>query len=375
MNERMNTAMPAARTNSMGEVWNDFMRHSEEWGWKHAFVKFNSDVLVLADPIFVSRIKKVANNLDCMFAAPQDINDLDMAAFKSVLVFLAENELTVVNELRAGHPDKLVVSATHDFSLVSSERLPRLKVLRTPPKPATSGPIVFLSTPNAGAEYIAQILSKNGLPQPWEYVGRPFVSLSELHDDIDFFELIRNAETRYATNDGMAYIFQTDVLESLFRNTSFTEDQFCQWLSSQNARIVTIRNKDKFRQAFIRGLLNSTFNRSVWSMRKKPDFKFRYGYFNSMSIQRALRHFSVGEAIIDRIEKQLPASHSLELDPANGVSVQAIQDVLLHLGLTMPSEPEMPDYMDSFWQSADAQKGLQSMLYEMVDRLGLHALD
>ncbi len=375
MNEQMNTAPPAVRTNSKGDVWNDFMRHSEEWGWKHAFVKFASDVLVVADPVFVTRIKKVASNPDCVFADPQDISDLDMGAFKSVLVFLEKNELTVVNELKVAHPDKLVVSATHDFSLVSSERLPRLKVLRTPPKPAPLGPIVFLSTPNAGAEYIAQVLSKNGLQQPWEYIGRPFVSLSELHDDIDFFELIRNAEVRYATDDGMAYIFQTDVLESLFENTSFTEDQFCQWLSDQSARVVTIRNKDKFRQAFIRGLLNSTFNRSVWSMRKKPDFKFRYGYFNSMSIQRALRHLSVGEAIIDRLERQLPASHSLELDPASGVSVQVVRDVATHLGLTMPAEPEMPDYLDSFWQSPDAQKGLQSMLYELVDRLGLHTLD
>ncbi len=351
------------------------MRHSEEWGWKHAFVKFSSDVLVLADPVFITRIQKVSSSPDCIFATPDEAKNLDPGSFKSVLVFLQDNELGVVNDLRSRYPKVMVVSGTHEFSLVSSERLARLKPLRTPPKPATRGPIVFLSTPNAGAEYFAQLLALNGAQQPWEYIGRPFISLSELHDDIDFPELIKNAETRYATDDGMAYIFQTDVLASLFCNTSLTQDQFCQWLKSQNARVATFTNKDKFRQAFIRGLLNSTFNRSVWSMRKKPAFKFKYGYFNSMSTQRALRHLAEGEAMLDEISQQLPHVHHLQLDPSAPAPSQHLPDLMKHLELEMPDTPEWLDYTGSFWQTEDAQLGLQIILRELMDRLGIHTLD
>jgi len=348
------------------------MRHIVEWGWVHAFIRLGEDSLVITDSEFLKRLKKLSSNYKCHFTTRDALDRSNLKQYKNILVFLRQGELRLLNELKVENPEINIVSGIHEFSLVSKERAARLKLIRSPLKSNKARPIVFLATPNSGAEFFAEQMGRNGLLQPWEYVGRPFVSLANLYQDIDFFEIIKNTESRYKADEGMAYLFQTDVLEALFSETSLTQEQFVTWLREQNAHVVTFTRTDRFNQAFITGMLKTTFTRSVWTMRTKQDFKFKFQNENFLHILQAFYHIDAGEELLERISANLPDTHSVLLSKALEDPVKALTNIVQHVMLTLPEGPELLDYKNSFWQKTAMQRDLHAVRHNLIDRFGLH---
>lgn len=354
------------------DIWLYFMRHITEWGWPHAFVRFSADYLVVADSFFLKKLKKLSNNYVCEFVTTEGLGAVDISRYKNIVVFLQSGERELVASLSKKYPEIIVASGTNEFSLVSEERLPRLRVQRAPVKKCKTGPIVFLSVPNSGAEYFAKMLGENNFLRPWEYIGRPFIGLSQLYDSVDFFELIKNTEDRYPSDNGMAYLFQTDVLEALFTHTALTQQQFTGWLTDIDARVVTFERKGHFSQAFISGLLKSTYNRSIWTMRKAAEFKFKYGSVDCGNIFEIFSQSSKDRALLETLSSQVSCGLNICLEKALDDVDATMIEIIKYLNLELPASVQTLDYNSSFWMQPEILKGKMDMRRTLIDMLGLH---
>lgn len=357
---------------SRNDDWIYFMRHIAEWGWLHALVRLGEDCLVVADKDFLTRADKLSDNYKCDFSTVAALGARELNKYKSILVFLQNDELQFIENLRSTYPEVNVVSGCHEFSQVNHERAARLEVIRSAPKATKHGPVVFLSMPNSGAEFLTENLGKNCSLKSWEYIGRPFVSLTKIYHGIDFFEIIKNTENRYKSDDGIAYLFQTDVLEAFFENTDLTFQGFVDWLKVQGASVIILRRSDLFRQAVISGLLRSTYNRSIWTMRKRPNFEFKLRTADVQNVADALLRTIAGEQLLNDFTSKLENVLELQLDDAVLNIEAAIQKVAVHSSLSLSDELEVLDYENNFWHKPEMEKVQVSLRRTLIDRFGLH---
>ena len=359
------------KNKALTDAWVYFMRHIMELGWLMGFERLGKEGLVVADAEFTERMHKAKSGLKCHFVAPEDLEGLDVAGYEKVLVFVRQGESELIASLKAAYPNLLIVSGIHEFSMVSSERAARTVVLRTPPKDTTKAPLVFLGTPNSGAEYFAKVMGDNGFLRPWEYIGRPFITMSELYTGIDFDTLIKVAEERYRTDEGMAYLFNTDVLNALFENTSLTPEHFNAWLKSTGAKVVTFKKEDKGNQAAMTGLLKPTFTRSVWTMRNKPAFKFKVKQSELKHIYSAFFHLLDGEALLEQVTEGVEGVLHLEHSDIASSAEDSFDRILSCLGLETEASTDLPAHSENYWLQAEGQQTLLNVRADMIDRFGL----
>ncbi len=351
--------------------WIYLMRHIMELGWVGAFNRLDKETLFISDKVFLTKLQSQRVRLQESFITPAQIPEVDFGDFNKILVFLQEDEACLVEKLKKQFPNKLIVSGMHQFSLVNKERQARLKVLRSKPKPCQFGPRIIISTPNSGAEYYASSLGENGLLQPWEYIGRPFITLSALYEGISFSELIKNVEDRYKTNDGIAYLFNTDVLLALLKNTSFTIDQFVDWINERNGTVLTCVSENHLSQACAAGLLKSTFSRSIWTVKKEPKWNFTLESMERQNVYPALFGIAEGEKLIDKLKNKLKnAEHITFEDGLQDVGATFFMISKL-FNIPLPAAFSPLKYEQNFWLSNEAQKIGHQVKSDMVDTFGL----
>lgn len=361
----------AEKNKALTYAWVYFMRHIVELGWLMGFERLGKEGLVVADAEFTERMHKAKSGLKCHFVTPSELERVDVAGYEKVLVFVRKGESELIASLKAAHPNLLIVSGIHEFSMVSSERAARMVVLRTPAKDTTKAPLVFLGTPNSGAEYFAKAMGDNCLLRPWEYIGRPFITMSKLYSGIDFDTLIKVAEERYRTDEGMAYLFNTDVLNALFENTSLTPEHFNAWLKSSGAKVVTFRKTHKGRQAAMAGLLRATFSRSVWTMRNKPAFKFKVKQSELEHIYGAFFHLQDGETLLTQLTEGVEGALHLEHSDIASSAEVSFERILACFGLEAANAVDLPKYSENYWLQPEAQQTLLNVRADMIDRFGL----
>lgn len=354
------------------DTWVFFMRHIAEWGWPHAFRGLDGECLVVCEEDFLNRLRKLPGNISCALIRRDDFSLAYAEEYKRVLVFIASGEMDLVSDIQKAYPDKLVVSAIHEFSLVNRDRLARLKVVRSTPPECEAGPVVLLSTPNSGAEMLSLLFEENGLLSPWEYIGRPFISLSELYKDIDFFTLVKNAAERYRTADGMSYLFQTDVLKALFDNTNFTQQQFVRWLKDEDARVIVMRNSDSISQAGMSGILMSTYSRSSWTMKTKPTLKGGLKPSQFEACMQALVHLKDGEKLLDDITTELLSVYDIQYEDFARNMEDVFAAVCDYLGYTIHEDFSFKKVKQKQELGQGLRQNCHNFQSELIDRIGLH---
>jgi len=349
------------------------MLHMNEWRWSHFIRSFNGAHLLIVEPEFERRLLQHGVPHNCDFTSPNKLQEIDLTPFDRILVFSFEREQEIIDQLKAAHPKKIIASGTYEFSMVGADRKPRLLLKRREPRPANKGPVVLIATPNSDAEYTAQVMGGNDLPVPWEYIGRPFISLCELKPDIDFQRLIEVAVKRHASDEGMAYLFHTDVLEALFKHTALTLDVFAAWLREQNARLIVQRRNDKYTQAYLCGQLKSTFTRSLWNMPKRKKFTFKNNISHATHILGALDHMRRGEVMLNDIATAHDNAYEMILEDILEDVPGHVAKIAAHINEKRTDISDVLDYTSCEELTPGLSEVVSEYKRELVDRIGAGA--
>jgi len=356
-------------------LWKYFMLHVVQWHWPHRIKKFDETCLVVADQEFIDRLQKQGGTYNCSFKTQNDLDKMDLTRIEKILVFLMCQERETVARLKKSYPDKIISSGTYEFSVVDANRIPRMQLKRRAPSKAEKGPVVIVATPNSDAEYLVKTMEMNGLPAPWEYIGRPYISWMKLRGELAFHPLVETAAKRYATDQGIAYLFHTDVLAALFDNTDFSLGAFVEWLQAQQARVILINRRDILMQAYICGQFKNTHERSPWTLSRNRQLTFKNSSFNSLNVLEVLAHLRIGENILGDIAARMTNVHSVVLEDMLEDIEGSIAAIANHIGETPADVLATIEHESCIELMPNLIEVQREFKRQILDRLGITATD
>lgn len=357
------------------DIYEQVTKQVRYWTMYHIIYQYDASHLIIADRFFINFLQQVDTKvLKCQTATPDDYTSSITDDIKKVLVLCQAGELALVKNIQAEYPGLHVTSGTYGYMLTSRDRYPRLVKFERhvpAPKPALK-PVIFLTTPYADGEFVAKLMSQNGLPAPHEYLARPFAAWLQVHKGFQISRFQRYAEARYGKGGAFYQLLQTDVLDSLFKNTAFSLSRFMRYLERSRAKVVVVKRRDTLMQAITSQLLGRTAERSVWT--KTPSKKLHTPAIAG-DVLASFQHMAALDGANELIDT-VKAAHveCLQVTFEDIVAEQEVglQKIAAFLGVDLPDMIEKIPYIDGYKTAEGLHPSAEAIRYEMLDRLGLH---
>jgi len=357
------------------DVWlNQLMKHLGSWSWLHMLYQYDDTHLLIAGSFFVEHLKRARKKpLLCKTALPSNFDEAITDKIKKVLVFSEHDELAITRKIQREHPHIKVTSGTYGYALTGKDRYPRLKEYKPAKKlEQTNRPVLILSTPYADAEFITNVMAENGLPYFHEYLGRPFATWLLRHRHFQVGRFYGTAEQHYAKNGTLHYLLQTDVLNSVFDNTSFTLKRFIQYLEVSQAKVILVKRRDTIAQALNGQLLNRTLERSVWTKKNAAPLRCKYLPTDLYGSMHRQNHIVEDEKMLDQIAASRTSTLAVCLENFIEDQSSGLADIAAFLGASLGETIETIDYGAGYEKAPNIVRAPDQFRRELIDRVGLY---
>lgn len=357
------------------EKWLDrFTKHMGYMAWVHVLYGYDDKHLFVSDEDILQRVKGARKApLRCRLAPPEDYQSSITDNIKKILVFCRSGELGIVKELTRKYPKRVVTSGTYGFSLVGADHYPFLIPFGSrKPLPTIKERMVVLSTSYADAEFLGQLLHKNGGPNFQEFLGRQHGTWMQQHRPFQISRFMDQVSRRFAASGTLAVHLQADVLMSLFDNTSLTLDRMVDYWRRTGTRVVVVKRRDRMFQAILGQILSRTAERSVWT--KKPSRLLEVQYNNGDFIGY-LRRSSLlldEEALLNDILSSAVETLDIHMEDVISAPQEGLETLASFLGIKLNDTFEAIDYFSGFEAAPHLLAAHDQVRRDWIDRVGLH---
>jgi len=352
-----------------------FMRHLSHWSWVHRLYQYSDKHLLIADDFFLDRLHGAREKpLACKTSPVNGCEDAVTDGIQKILVFCQLGELQLVRDLQRKFPNVVVTSGTYGFALTDTSRLAKLRPFQPPAATFASGQVVMLSAPYVDAEFVAHSMAENGMPYCHEYLGRPFIRWLRHHKYFQITRFFDSAMQNFGKDGQLPTLLQTDVLRSVFENTSFSFDKLLKYLKKMDARVIIVRREDKIMQAVTAQLLERTAERSVWT--NKPKKKLGTPFQDNDVHECLERHSGAArdDGILDQIATSGLNVHQVTLEAFMLNQEEGLRDIAGFLGMGLAQSPNVLDYFSAYENAPGVMPGAATFKRAMIDKTGLHLL-
>lgn len=352
-----------------------FMRHLSHWSWVHRLYQLNDTHLLIADDFFLDHLHGTREKPLTIKTSPiAGCEDAITDNIQKILVFCRLGELRLVRALQRKYPKVVVISGTYGFSVTDAARMPKLFPYQAPQADVKPGQVVLLSAPYVEAEFIARSMAENTLPYCHEFLGRPFALWLKHHKNFQVTRFFDAAMQHYGSDGRLPTLLQTDVLRSVFENTSFSLSRLLKYLKKIDAKVIVVRRQDKIMQVVSAQLLDRTAERSVWTNRPKKKLGT---VFQAADVDQCLDRYtqvSKDSAILDAVAAADLNVHELTLEDFIENQAYGLQAIADFLELNLPQPLNLLDYFSAYANAADVMPGAATFKQAMIDKTGLHLL-
>ncbi|MBV1901599.1 MAG: hypothetical protein KUG56_08005, partial [Kordiimonadaceae bacterium] len=164
----------------------------------------------------------------------------------------------------------------------------------------------------------------------------------------------------------------TDVLESLFENSSFSLERFIAYLQKSGAKVILVERSSVMAQATMGQLLHQTAERSIWT--KKPSKKVHIkadgaDFLKSWDQRKTILR---GVSILDKVEQASVDTMRVTLEEFADHQARHMKDIASFLSVDMGEEVVELAYASKFGMAPDIYPMAAQFQRELIDRLGLH---
>lgn len=352
-----------------------FMRHLSHWSWVHRLYQLSDKHLLIADDFFLDRLHGAREKpLAIKTSRIAGLDDAVTDNIQKILVFCQVGELQLVRSLQQKFPHVDVTSGTYGFAITDRARMPKLFPYQAPKAEVKPGQVVLLSPPYVEAEFVARSMAENALPYCHEYLGRPFALWLKHHKNFQITRFFDSAMQNFGTDGHLPTLLQTDVLRSVFKNTSFSFDKLLKYLKKLDVKVIMVRRDDKIMQLVTAQLLERTAERSVWTNKPK---KTLGTLIQDDDLDQCLdRYVQVAEdsALLDQIAAADLTVHQLTLEGFIENQAEGLQGIADFLEMSLPQPATTLDYFSAYENAPDVMPGAAMFKHAMIDKTGLHLL-
>ncbi len=350
-----------------------FMKQIGHWTWVHFLYLYNDKHLLIADDFFLERIWQARKKpLACKTATVDDYASAITADIRKILVFCQSNELQLVRSLQRKYPEIVVTSGTYGYACADVSRVPQLVPFQEPSAQRCSSPVIMLSPPYSDAEFVAHSMAGNDMPYCHEYLGRPFALWLKHHKNFQAVRFFDGALQRFGAEDTLPVLLQTDVLRSIFENTSFSLRRFLQYLKKMEAKVIVVRREDKIMEVVSAQLLGRTSERSVWTNRPKKKLGTPFQF---KDVDGCLQRFSdvrKDEDMLNQIVASGLQCHQFTLENYVENQEKNLGEIANFLSVPLPEAVNALDYWSAYERAQGILPAVTGFKRAMIDKIGLH---
>jgi len=356
--------------------WKNFFLHVREWNLRHYLVRLDNSHVIVADDEFLSYLSGVKTQSGLRQRQAKGFDGKVADAVKTVIVFCCDGEEQLVRALRARYPKRKIISGSHELLAIGPQRRPVLspKLSENVTRPQ---PLIILSTPYADAEFLTVLLQENSDIKIPEYLGRPLISWSALSSGFQPTRLYDRLVRRFASDDKMPMLLQTDVLAAVFKNTSWSMERFVRLCHRYGAKIVTLRTNEPFQQACYGELMDRSMLRSIWQAPLKQPLAVNAKHVGLQNTLKRLDGLAEHQLFLDDIESRLGDCLSLTAGQLIEAPEEHTAKVLEFFGLDVSGDVSgdvVSVNRQERYQRLEAFENKKLLLRRNLhDRLGLNA--
>lgn len=350
------------------------LRH---WGWPGFFAAMPKRFLLVINADILLQIETITGSLKCQTADPEIIAaHPKQTGIDTIVVFAHNDEWKLVQILTRANPKSRVISAQYHFAANSLNiplRLPRLEKLAA--KNIPHAPIVMISTPGTDAEYVTKLMAQNGLPEPKEYLGKPFLSILKYAGRFMPLKYMCLVNELNDANEPIALHVQSDLLETLSNTGALSQRRFLWLLEKANAKVIFVRRHDKIMQAVYAALMKDRPFRSIWTM--PPHLKRTFPGPQKLPLMLALKQLDTLKAAESGLENMLTKAssvHNIYIEDAMHDPSGCITSIAEFAGIPQPKNVKPLEIDLEYSPTKPLGSMANQFKREMIDRLGLHTI-
>lgn len=356
------------------QIWQiRLITHLTHCTWFKAVNSFGKNHLVITEDFLIKRLQSQRKKpAACKLATPDDFGNVIDVNTKKILVFCLKNELAIVRAIQEDHPQIEVTSGTYGFNLFGRDRLPTLHEFTPVSARQIIAPVVMLATNHADAEFVAKSMEKNGLPYFHEFLGRHYATWVKAHRSFQIARFYDAMDRRYVADGKMHYLLQTDVLNSMFLNTSFSLVRFIRYLEKSHAKVILVSRRDKLTQAVSGQLFNRSAERSVWTKKPSKNITVKYrpddmsGCVERQQLLASEENILATVAASKATTMEICLEDFIEDQPAGLASLAAFTEA------TLKHPMAILDYDQGYELAPDLVLAPAEYKRQLIDKLGLH---
>jgi len=360
---------------SNGDNWEDtLLLHLGHWSWRYVLHRYDDSHLIVADTFFLRHLRSAGNSqLHCRTALPQDYRGAVTDEIKKVLVFCQRDELQIIRELRAEHPQVQVISGTYGYALVGRDRYPRLKPFLPPTGKLWQPVNIILSSASAEAEFVAKVMDENGMPYFHEYFGRPFITWLQHHEGFQVSRFYDAALQHFSKGGPLNLLLQMDVLNSIFENTPFKPGHFIRFLEKVQAKVVVVTARDEMMQVCRGQLFNRSIERSAWTKSSKRKITAHYKDGDLLGCMIRQGQLAKDTEFLSQAVTADTDTLSICLEDFRDDQQAYITRLAEFFGEAVPENFKSVDYLSGYTNAKKVLPAATEFKRELHDRLGLQA--
>ncbi|NVJ97137.1 MAG: hypothetical protein HWE25_03235 [Alphaproteobacteria bacterium] len=356
------------------ENWAErFIRDMRRWSWPNLLRDLQATDLLVIDADLLKVIVKEFGALACKTTGASDAANTIDSDVNRVFVFLGKGEWQLVKQLRAGFPDMAVYSLTYDLAPRSILESPKLTGEPRPGMPVDRPPVLLLSTPYSDAEYLAEILRRNGFADPREYLDRSLATLLERHDRFQVIRYFAEAE-RWGRRAGVFDLhLQADVLSMVFAKSRADWGTLAEWIKAAGAQVIYFSRRDKIAQTGVGAVLGGSVFRSVFETNAEQRKALTPDIHSFADTHHQLQSTLLQEAELEEfLTEEVEDFRSVTLEELVEQPVAVMRGITMFLGRQMPRSFQMPDYRQPYLDMPEVLQEAANFRRQLIDRLGLH---
>jgi len=229
-----------------------------------------------------------------------------------------------------------------------------------------------LSTPGSDGEYLAELMVRAGLPQPLEYIGKPFMEIMKQSDRFQPVRFYRALQRNAAEAGVLAIHLQMDVVDAMVASKALSHRRLRWALAQSGAKVVTLTRQDKLFQAGLLGMFHGRPFRSIWTIPASRKKGFPGTIRSSFDdTHKCLMDLEQLEAGLKDLTHNLGNTVALTTEEM----VTAPQAALARIGTLIGTDPtldfEIPDYVDGYTSLEKLPDRIRDFRRQLIDRTGL----
>lgn len=340
--------------------------------------------LLVVDAEILAQIVAITGPLACRVMDPvKAAGKPRQTSVETILVFTLDGEWKLTRLLARENPKCRVVSAQYHFAPVSLNKPVRLPVVAETADYNEQGnrPVVMISTPGSDAEYVAKLMAENGLSEPREYLGKPFLTILKHLNRFMPLKYVRMTERLNQAailgegNRRLALLIQSDIITELSKTNSLSNRRLFWLLEKSGAKVIFVCRRDKLSRAGIVALMENRPLRSIWTMAvaQRKNFPGKQKLPTLMAMEK-IEELGAAEAVLAKALKDLPHSHTVFLEDIVSRPEETLKSIARFIGEELPQDLEKIPYAAEYGPNTQLGALLVEFKQEMIDRLGLHSI-